>query len=405
MTTTSASAHHLVCFSHLRWDFVYQRPQHLLTRFMRMYKVYYVEEAVFGADRNFLAVSKPEENLWVVTPQLTKGISEEQAIVAQKELLATFFIEHDITQYIFWYYTPMALAISDHFNPSLIVYDCMDELSAFKFAHQSLKDREKELLRKADIVFAGGYSLYEAKKNLHPEVHAFPSSIDAEHYYKARLYNADPQDQETIPHPRIGYFGVIDERMDLNLIEGIARRKPEWHIVMVGPVSKISRDSLPKLPNIHYLGMKSYDELPAYISGWDIAMLPFAHNEATRYISPTKTPEYLAAGKPVISTPIIDVLRQYGRNGLVNIAGTPEEFVRVASLELEISDREDWLGQVGEFLSHNSWDKTWQRMMYLVTRKLNENSKARVQDSKFKIQDSRFQIQDSRYKVQDLRFN
>ena len=342
---------------------------------MRSFKVYYIEEPMYDSQTDVLEVSKPAENLWVVVPHLKEGLSEEESIAKQKDMLATFFIENDITQYFFWYYTPMSLAVSDHFNPSLIVYDCMDELSAFKFAPQSLKDREKELLRKADLVFTGGYSLYEAKKNRHPDVHAFPSSIDAEHFYKARLYSIDPADQETIPHPRIGYFGVIDERMDLNLIEGIARRKPEWHIVMVGPVAKISTDSLPKLPNIHYLGMKSYQELPAYISGWDIAMLPFAHNESTRYISPTKTPEYLAAGKPVISTPIIDVLRQYGRNGLVNIAGTPEEFVRVASLELDNNDREDWLQQVNEFLSHNSWDKTWQRMMYLVTRKLNEKER------------------------------
>lgn len=376
MTSASASAYHLICFSHLRWNFVFQRPQHLLTRFMSNHKVYYVEEPMFDAPVDKLEVSKPGENLWVVVPHLREGLKEEEIVTAQKELLANFFIENDITQYFFWYYTPMALPVTEQFNPSLIVYDCMDELSAFKFAPQSLKDREKELLRKADLVFAGGYSLYEAKKNRHPDVHAFPSSIDAEHFAKARLYTIDPPDQENIPRPRIGYFGVIDERMDLSLVESIARRKPEWHIVMVGPVVKISPDTLPKLPNIHYLGMKSYDELPAYISGWDIAMLPFAHNEATRYISPTKTPEYLAAGKPVISTPIIDVLRQYGRNGLVNIAGTPEEFVRVASLELENNDREDWLEQVDEFMSHNSWDKTWQRMMYFVTRKLNEKERS-----------------------------
>lgn len=376
MTSTPTPAHHLVCFSHLRWNFVFQRPQHLLTRFARNFKVYYVEEPMFDATEDTLEVSRPGENLCVVVPHLREGLKEEEAIAKQKELLANFFIQNDIIQYFFWYYTPMALPISDHFNPSLIVYDCMDELSAFKFAPQSLKDREKELLRRADLVFTGGYSLYEAKKNRHPDVHAFPSSIDVEHFAKARLYSINPADQDAIPHPRIGYFGVIDERMDLTLVEGIARRKPEWHIVMVGPVAKISPDSLPKLPNIHYLGMKSYSELPAYISGWDIAMLPFAHNESTRYISPTKTPEYLAAGRPVISTPIIDVLRQYGRNGLVNIAGTPEEFVRVASLELENNDRDEWLQQVDEFLSHNSWDKTWQRMMYLVTRKLNEKERS-----------------------------
>jgi len=375
ISTPTTSAHHLVCFSHLRWNFVYQRPQHLLSRFMRNFKVHYVEEPMFDSTSDFLEITRPADNLLVIVPHLREGLGEEESIARQKELLANYFIDNEITHYFFWYYTPMAMAISDQFNPALIVYDCMDELAAFKFAPQSLKDREKELFRRADLVFTGGYSLYEAKKNRHSDVHPFPSSIDTEHFFKARLYSIDPHDQQSIPHPRIGYFGVIDERMDLTLIEGIARRKPEWHIVMVGPVAKISPDTLPKLPNIHYLGMKSYNELPSYISGWDIAMLPFAHNESTRYISPTKTPEYLAAGKPVISTPIIDVLRQYGRNGLVNIAGTPEEFVRVASLELENTDRDEWLQHVNEFLSHNSWDKTWQRMMYLVTRKLNEKER------------------------------
>ncbi len=375
MINTPTVTNHLVCFSHLRWNFVYQRPQHLLSRFTRHFKVYYIEEPLYDATTDFLEVSLQSENLWLVVPHLKEGLSEEDNIAKQKEFLANFFIQNEITNYFFWYYTPMAVPISDHFNPTLVIYDCMDELSAFKFAPQSLKERENELFTKADLVFTGGYSLYESKKHRHPDVHPFPSSIDTEHFFKARLYTIDPPDQASIPHPRIGYFGVIDERMDLTLIEEIARRKPEWHIIMVGPVAKISTDSLPKLPNIHYLGMKSYSELPSYISGWDIAMMPFAHNESTRYISPTKTPEYLAAGKPVISTPIIDVLRQYGRNGLVNIAGTPEEFVRVASLELENTDRDEWFQHVNNFLSQNSWDKTWQRMMYLVTKKLIEKER------------------------------
>lgn len=376
MTSTSTSTPALVCFSHLRWDFVYQRPQHLLSRFSRNFNIYYIEEPLFDSAKDLLEISKPSDNIWVVVPHLREGLGEEEAVTKEKELLASFFLEYDITNYFFWYYTPMALPISDHFNPSLIVYDCMDELAAFKFAPQAMKERENELFRKADLVFTGGFSLYEAKKHKHPDVHPFPSSIDVDHFYQARLYNVDPSDQEAIPHPRIGYFGVIDERMDLVLLEEIAMRKPQWHYVLVGPVAKIGTDVLPKLPNIHYLGMKSYEKLPSYISGWDIAMLPFAHNESTRFISPTKTPEYLAAGKPVISTPINDVIRQYGRNGLVNIAGTPEEFVRVAALELENHDRDEWLEQVNEFLSHNSWDKTWQRMMYLLTRKLNEKERS-----------------------------
>jgi hypothetical protein len=286
---TSTATLHLVCFSHLRWNFVYQRPQHLLSRFSKQFNVYFIEEPVYDATEDHLEISTSSENLWVVVPHLREGLREEEAIARQKELLANLFIERNIEKYFFWYYTPMMLSISDHFKPVMTVYDCMDELSAFKFAPQSLKDKENELFGKADLVFTGGYSLYEAKKHRHPEVHPFPSSIDTEHYFKARLYSIDPGDQSFIPHPRIGYFGVIDERIDLNLIEGIARRKPEWHIVMIGPIAKINPDTLPKLPNIHYLGMKHYSELPSYISGWDIAMMPFAHNESTRYISPTKT--------------------------------------------------------------------------------------------------------------------
>jgi glycosyltransferase involved in cell wall biosynthesis len=366
----------LVCFSHLRWNFVYQRPQHLLSRFAKTFRVFFIEEPIFdSASENRLDISTPSENLWVVVPHLPGGKTEEQVAAIQKEMLAKLFTDQQINNYFFWYYTPMALGFTEQFAPRVTIYDCMDELSAFKFAPQALKDRENELFTKADLVFTGGYSLYEAKKHKHPDVHAFPSSIDCEHFNKARKYTIDPSDQSAIPHPRIGFFGVLDERMDFDLVEAVARRKPEWNFIMIGPVVKIDPHSLPKLPNIHYLGMKSYNQLPEYISGWDVAMMPFAHNESTRYISPTKTPEYLAAGKPVVSTPIIDVLRQYGRNGLVNIAGTADEFVRVTSIALENTDREEWLERVDEVLSQNSWDKTWQRMMYLITRKLNENQR------------------------------
>jgi UDP-galactopyranose mutase len=372
-TTTSTD---LVCFSHLRWNFVYQRPQHLLSRFAKHFRVFFVEEPMYDSTTDgHLDISTPAENLWVVTPHLVAGKSDDFNTAKQKELLSKLFIDKEVVNYFFWYYTPMSLTFTDHFNPTVIIYDCMDELSAFKFAPQALKDRENELFTKADLVFTGGFSLYEAKKHKHPDVHAFPSSIDYAHFSKARHYAVDPTDQAAIAHPRIGFFGVLDERMDFDLVEAVARRKPEWNFIMIGPVVKIDPNMLPKLPNIHYLGMKQYNELPTYLSGWDVAMMPFAHNESTRYISPTKTPEYLAAGKPVVSTPIIDVLRQYGRYGLVNIAGTVDEFVRVTQLALENTDREEWLEHVDELLSQNSWDKTWQRMMYLITRKLNEKQR------------------------------
>ena len=222
-------------------------------------------------------------------------------------------------------------------------------------------------MQRADVVFAGGQSLYEAKRKHHARTYLFPSSIDQKHFEQARAITTDPADQESIPHPRIGFCGVIDERLDIDLLEQCARLSPEWHFVMVGPVVKINPASLPNFPNIHYLGSKTYRELPQYLAGWDMAMIPFAHNEATRFISPTKTPEYLAAGKPVVSTPIIDVIRPYGNKGLVRIGGTPDEFVRVVAEKLAVTDRAEWLERVDEFLSQSSWDLTWNEMVRIIT--------------------------------------
>jgi UDP-galactopyranose mutase len=260
----------------------------------------------------------------------------------------------------------MALSFTDHFSPVASVYDCMDELSAFKGAHSQLPLLEKKLFRHVDLVFTGGQSLYEAKRGQHPAVYAFPSSIDASHFGKARKPVRDPEDQSNIPHPRLGFFGVIDERFDIELLDQIATRRPDWQFIMIGPVVKIDRDALPNHPNIHYLGPKKYRELPDYLGGWDIALLLFARNESTRFISPTKTPEYLAAGKPVISTSIRDVVRPYGELKLVEIADDPDKFVEAAEKILARSVRSEWLNKVDAFLEDISWDKTWAQMSDLI---------------------------------------
>ena len=318
----------LICLSHLRWDFVYQRPQHLLSRCAKDRRVFFFEEPVYGQGPLRLDVSKREENLYVVVPHLPEGLLSEVAVEAIQQAMVDRLIgEHAITDYVLWYYTPMAVGWTRHLNPAAVVYDCMDELSAFKFAPRSLREREEALLRRADVVFTGGQSLYEAKRDKHPNIHACPSSIDHAHFAQAREAVAEPADQASIPHPRMGFFGVVDERFDVALLEGVADARPDWHFVIIGPIVKISEDALPKRANIHYLGGKSYKELPAYLSGWDVAALFFARNEHTRFISPTKTPEYLAAGKPVVSTSIRDVVRPYGQEGLVHIADTAEEFV------------------------------------------------------------------------------
>lgn len=357
----------VVCFSHLRWDFVYQRPQHLLSRFAHGCRVFFIEEPIFDNGTLRFDVSRREDNLFVVRPHLPEGLSSPIACEAvQRELLDKLLTEHEIRNFVAWYYTPLALSFSNHLKPLATVYDCMDELSGFKGAPPALQAREKELFACADVVFTGGQSLYEAKQSQHPAVHAFPSSIDYAHFAQARNNPAEPQDQQRIPHPRLGFCGVIDERLDIALLDAIAAARPDWHFVMVGPVVKIDPASLPQRLNIHYLGGKNYAALPAYLAGWDVALLLFAHNDSTRFISPTKTPEYLAAGCPVVSTSIRDVVRPYGELGLVHIADTPEDFIKAIETALEEPDKAARWAQVDEFLAQNSWNETWARMCGLI---------------------------------------
>lgn len=358
----------LICLSHLRWDFVYQRPQHLLSRCAQSRRVFFVEEPIASPDDSaYFDVSRRESGVWVAVPYLPAGLGEGDAIALQKQLLDELVAEAQIVSPILWYYTPMSVPFSHHLLASAVVYDCMDELSAFKGAHPELQKREAHLFELADLVFTGGRSLYEAKQHQHSSIHAFPSSIDAAHFAQARNLTTEPSDQATIPHPRLGFYGVVDERMDLELLNGIAQARPDWHLVIIGPVVKINPETLPQRPNIHYLGGKSYQELPNYLAGWDVALLPFARNESTRFISPTKTPEYLAAGKPVVSTSIRDVVRPYGEEGLVYIADTVPEFVNAIEKALDKNQTNaEWVNRVDAFLAQTSWDITWQSMNELM---------------------------------------
>jgi UDP-galactopyranose mutase len=368
----------LIVFSHLRWDFVYQRPQHLLKRSAQDRRVFFVEEPVFDNGTMGLDVSERETNLKVVVPHLPEGLCSEVAKTALlHDMVLRLLVDHDIHQYVAWYYTPMALDFTRHLRPLAVVYDCMDELSAFKNAPQCLTLRERELFKLADLVFTGGQTLYEAKRNQHHSVFAFPSSIDRNHFMQAREAVAEPADQKDIPHPRLGFFGVVDERFDVELLDEVSRRRPDWHFVVIGPVVKIDPAILPQRENIHYLGGKSYQDLPSYIAGWDLALLLFAQNESTRYISPTKTPEYLAAGKPVVSTPIRDVVFPYGELGLVRIAKDAQEFITAAEELLKTEgSRKQWLNTVDEFLATMSWDETWSRMSKLIDDTLAKKTRA-----------------------------
>ena len=336
-----------------------------MTRFAMQRRVFYIEEPMWTSEPECLEHSVRDSGVVVVVPHLNHGQSDEEISLKVQAFLKGFFKRQNIVSYCLWFYTPMALPWTSELQPLARVYDCMDELSAFKDAHKELKRRERELFRHTDIVFTGGHSLFEAKKRQHHNVYAFPSSIDVRHFASCRTSLPCPSDQHSIPRPRVGFCGVIDERMDYDLLTGIAEARPDWQLIMVGPVVKVDPASLPKQKNIHYLGMKDYKEIPKYIGGWDVAMLPFAKNESTRYISPTKTPEYLAAGLPVVSTSIPDVIRPYGISGLVKIADQPLEIVQAIE-EAMLEEREYRLRKVDELLSQTSWSQTWGRMSELL---------------------------------------
>lgn len=368
LAKSNSGAPDLVCFSHLRWDFVYQRPQHLLSRCARGRRTFFIEEPIFESGHSWrLEVSQRECGVWVAVPHVPQDLSQETLMAIQQSFVDQLLADYQITTPILWYYTPMALAFTYHVESAAIVYDCMDELSAFRGAPTALSHYEELLFKRADVVFTGGRSLYEAKQHQHPNIHPFPSSVDVAHFAQARITICDPPDQAAIPSPRLGFFGVIDERMNLALLEQVAQARPDWQLIMIGPVVKIDPTMLPDHSNIHYLGGKRYEELPHYLAGWDVAMLPFALNESTRFISPTKTPEYLAAGKPVVSTSIRDVVYPYGQQGLVQIADSAEEFINAAEIAMQHTQHDlKWINRVDAFLADVSWDQTWATMMELI---------------------------------------
>ena len=375
-TSLTYSLPDLVCFAHLHWDFVWQRPQHLLSRFAQHGRVFYVEDAFYHNDDHIEPHVEVKErqngvNVLVVhLPQRLRG-NEQASDEAQVAVLKQFFADNEVKTYVFWIYTPMAMSRVREFAPVLTVYDCMDELAQFKGAPPELRQREQELFKKADLVFTGGQRLYESKREQHDDAHSFPSSIDKDHFGQARNSElAEPADQAGIAHPRVGFFGVVDERLDIELLGQLATNHPEWQFVIIGPVVKIDPATLPHNKNIHYLGGKNYQELPAYLRGWDVATLLFARNESTEFISPTKTPEYLAAGRPVVSTSIRDVVRPYGDLNLVQIADDPKDFGKAIAYALEQGKDADWRTRTDDYLATISWDLTWQNMVNLMQERL-----------------------------------
>jgi UDP-galactopyranose mutase len=359
----------VICFSHLRWDFVYQRPQHLMARAAKQYRVWFIEEPVTHAGTTAcLDVRTDVSGVRIVVPKLPQSCTHPDSAVT-KLLLAVLEVEQ-LKACAVWLYTPMAINIARAIPHAVMVYDCMDELSAFSGAPAGLAKNEASVLDETDVVFAGGQSLFKAKQRSHPYVHLFPSSVDVEHFGHARHPLEDPPKQASIARPRVGFFGVIDERFDGELLAGVAAQRPKIQFVVAGPVVKINKDVLPQAPNIHYLGQSPYAELPSLLANWDAAMMPFALNRATQFISPTKTPEYLAGGRAVVSTAIRDVITTYGSSGVIHIVdpGNPaQSFAAAIDAALaQFNDRTVLEKQADVALAGTSWANTWRAMSQIV---------------------------------------
>ena len=385
----------IVVFSHLRWNFVYQRPQHLLSRLAAGHPVYFIEEPECeeGLEAPRWERTHPESNVTVLRPRTRSGAPgfHPEQLAELERLLPQLRADLGEREALAWVYTPLALPLVDRLGPAAVVYDCMDELALFRGAPPELVTRETELFQRADVVFTGGPSLHQAKRGRHPNIHCFPSSVDQEHFGRARprrprgVRLTEPADQDPLPHPRLGFYGVIDERLDLDIVAALADAHPEWQIVLVGPVIKIDPAVLPRRPNVHYFGQRTYGELPAYLGGWNVCLLPFALNEATRFISPTKTLEYMAAERSIVSTPITDVAEPYG--DIVRLGDTPAAFIAAceAALAEPEEERTHRVARMREVLARTSWDSTAKAMERLLTaamgRRLAPDSTDRMENS------------------------
>ncbi len=380
----------LIVFSHLRWSFVFQRPQHLLSRLSRHYRIIFIEEPVHTEAEARLDRIVQGPNIEVLVPYTPVGAAgfHDDQLATLEPLLSDYFDKHWIEDPIVWFYTPMALPLLTIVKPAAVIYDCMDELSAFKNAPRQLRQRETALLKRADLVLTGGPSLFEAKRRLHHNVHCLPSSVDAVHYSPDRLDmgSAPAHDarllQDHIASPRLGYFGVIDERFDVDLLKLLAQVHPDWQFVMVGPVVKIDLVDLPNAANIHWLGMQAYERLPYLMAGWDVCLMPFAMNESTRFISPTKTLEYMAGEKPVVSTPVGDVVALYGE--AVRIAAAGPDFVLACEEAMAESsgERQQRVALMQTSVNQSSWDRSAARVHDLIEGVL-EDSHAQAAPSTF----------------------
>ena len=360
----------IIVHCHLCWDWVWQRPQQFMSRFSQKHRVLFVETVA------------PDENLVTPLVQLRRfekwpnltllrlqfptwrwndgaWVDRERRRLVKEALRGP--LRGQFNNAVQWFYDPMAVpAFAGKMGEIAVVYDCMDELSKFKGAPPEIRKREAELLSAADVVFTGGRRMWESKSQHNSNCHFYGCGVDVPHFGKARSEQTIvPEDIANLPKPIFGYFGVVDERIDYELLEKLAKANPNGSIVMVGPMTKIDPAALPRPKNLHWLGGRDYAQLPAYCKGFDVCMMPFALNEATEYINPTKALEYMATGRGIVSSAIYDVVKNFG--SVVKVANSHEEFIQFCREAAERAD-EGAIQRGLEMASANSWESIVEKM-------------------------------------------
>ena len=379
----------LVVASHLRWNFVWQRPQQLLSRLAQNHRILFVEEPIYTPEGNpdsVPTVCEALPNLVVLTPQVPQDACgdtplwlwpcQDRISLQVRDAMTAL----DFQNRALWFYTPTPEFLVDVVKPDMLVYDVMDELANFKYAPPQLKQREQRLLSRSAVVFTGGASLYDSKKHHNPNTHLFASGVDEAHYSRA----CDPETNEpewmtNIPGPRAAYIGVIDERLDYDIIRAAAEARPDIQFLMCGPIVKVDPAHLPQAPNLHYPGQQTYDDLPRILKGADVCLMPFALNEATKFISPTKTLEYMATHRPIVSTAIKDVERFY--SDIVYLAGDCDAFIAQigAALTESAADRARKRAREEKILAEQAWDAIADNMRNLMNREWLKTATGRSQ--------------------------
>jgi glycosyltransferase involved in cell wall biosynthesis len=333
----------IIVHCHLRWEGVWQRPQQFLSRLSKRHRVLFVESPILkesSEEPTWELLAVPEyPNVTVMRTYFPASRFQEGAWVDAKraEFLKEALngpLEGEFTRPVQWFYDPMAApAHMNQFNECAIVYDCMDELSQFRFAPPEIISRERQLLAHADVVFAGGRKMRDSKARFNPNAHFYGCGVDVKHFSRARMPQTEVPSEIRLGEGQLvlGYFGVVDERLDYELIAKLAEANPTWHIVMIGPTCKVDPNTLPQAPNIHWLGRREYSQLPEYTKGFDVCLMPFALNEATEYINPTKALEYMATGRPIVSSAVPDVVSNF--SSVVKVAQSHDEFVEYCRQE------------------------------------------------------------------------